>query len=676
MSPRERIERLAQAYRARRASAVVVAALAGGALAGTVALRGGADGAVAAAAALASAAVVAVLARRYLPRIDAIDVARHVDRSVPAAEESATLLLAGESASALERLQRRRAEAGLAGHELRLPRDGRATRMIGTAGALALAAVAVHLAPDPAPDAARSRPGSHVAPTAREPFRIVSARIAIRPPAYTGRPAREQDSLEVDADEGAVIRWRLRAAGDTRGAALVTSAGDTVALAPNGAGELEAALVARRSAVYSLQGAGDSLAGEVHRLIVRPDRPPEVTVLRPAPRSELPHGAALRVPVEVAVVDDHGAGAAELVATVTTGSGESVRFREQRIPLSPTSRSRYRAELDLAALGMAPGDELYFHALARDNRPPVPNEGRSATVFLALADTASGTQGLLAAVALPSAPEFFRSQRQIIIDTERLLAEAPRLPAEIFRERSNAIGMDQGLLRLRYGQFTGEEFEEGAEAGEVHDHDDPENATLLARSVKATLKAAIAEMWEAELRLRTYRPAEALPYEYRALELLKSVQQADRSYVQRVGFEPPPLDFARRLTGRVAGRWNPGAADSTVREDEWAAVRAALDLVRDLARGGRPALADHATLAAADDALAGRAGSGRPRDLEALRQLRLLRRALADPAACRDCAGRAAAALAAALPVPAPAGPARGPGRLGRRYAELVAQSR
>ena len=82
----------------------------------------------------------------------------------------------------------------------------------------------------------------------------------------------------------------------------------------------------------------------------------------------------------------------------------------------------------------------------------------------------------------------------------------------------------------------------------MHDHDDPENATRLAATVKSTLKSALSEMWQAEVRLRTHRPREALPYERRALDLLKRVQQAARSYVLRTGFDPPPID--RPLRGR------------------------------------------------------------------------------------------------------------------------------
>ncbi|MCU7371185.1 hypothetical protein PEC18_09965 [Paucibacter sp. O1-1] len=56
-------------------------------------------------------------------------------------------------------------------------------------------------------------------------------------------------------------------------------------------------------------------------------------------------------------------------------------------------------------------------------------------------------------------PEYFRSQRQIIIDTEKLIAKRKKLPTKEFASISNEIGFDQKVLRLRYGQYLGEEFE-------------------------------------------------------------------------------------------------------------------------------------------------------------------------------------------------------------------------
>ena len=58
-------------------------------------------------------------------------------------------------------------------------------------------------------------------------------------------------------------------------------------------------------------------------------------------------------------------------------------------------------------------------------------------------------------------PEYFRSQRQIIIDSEKLLREKKCIAKETFNARSNSLAYDQKVLRLRYGEFLGEEFESG-----------------------------------------------------------------------------------------------------------------------------------------------------------------------------------------------------------------------
>ncbi|MEZ5520658.1 MAG: hypothetical protein R3F08_04170 [Dokdonella sp.] len=62
-------------------------------------------------------------------------------------------------------------------------------------------------------------------------------------------------------------------------------------------------------------------------------------------------------------------------------------------------------------------------------------------------------------------PAYFRSQRQIIIDTETLIGERTSLAADTFTVEIDSIGVDQKILRLRYGQFLGEEFEVGAGRG-------------------------------------------------------------------------------------------------------------------------------------------------------------------------------------------------------------------
>ncbi len=58
-------------------------------------------------------------------------------------------------------------------------------------------------------------------------------------------------------------------------------------------------------------------------------------------------------------------------------------------------------------------------------------------------------------------------------------------------------------------------------------------------------------MWNAELRLRTFKPSEALPYEYKALRLLKDLQQKSRAYVGKTSVKTTPLKPEKRLTGEL-----------------------------------------------------------------------------------------------------------------------------
>jgi hypothetical protein len=321
------------------------------------------------------------------------------------------------------------------------------------------------------------------------------------------------------------------------------------------------------------------------------------------------YGQQPQVQVSVKLTDDYGIQGAYLVATVSRGSGESVKFREEKLSFNQHIAGKKEAVLNkllsFNSLKMEPGDELYFYTEAWDGARP-PQKTRSDTYFVQWEDTASLKLSVMAGLSLDNMPAYFRSQRQIIIDTEKLIKEAKGLSKEAFQERSNNLGVDQKVLRLRYGQFLGEEFEANTgsgpqgkethehEEGEEHEHEeetpnledlhkheeagnpvvfgdagdmlkgyshrhDPEEAaTLFDDALKAQLKAALAQMWEAELRLRTLRPQEALPFEYKALELIKSIQQKSRVYVERVGFEPPPLKPAeKRLTGELDEVTNP-----------------------------------------------------------------------------------------------------------------------
>ena len=623
------------------------------------------------------------------PRVDATTVARHLDRVHPSLEESAALLLVPPGGlSAMERIQRQRASAALAAlpRPIRLPQRPMTLLWVVTAAAAILALNGWRAERAPlTPAIGRTEGAPATAPA------ITRVTLRITEPAYLGGRTRNSEG-DIDVPEGSRIAIAAQATNAER-TWVVTTGGDSLPL-PG------AALSAERSFLYQVVATRDSfrVTSEWRRVTVLPDRPPQLTVVRPDERTTLPPQGPWRVPVEILASDDHGIAETRLLATITTGSGEGVRFREDTLPLT-TRAGRggslvLQADLDLAALGMGPGDELYLSAQALDGRRPVPNEGRSATLFIAITDTAEVMEGEFDGLAIDRMPDYFRSQRQIIIDTEKLLADRPTLSEAEFRRRSNDIGIDQQLLRLRYSEVVGDESSEEPVAmggrehaaepedpnaaavadpnaraqadlteGQAHSHDIVENATLLARSTKDLLKSALGEMWQAELQLRTYRPDSALPYERRALEYLEAVRQAARTYVKRVGLEPPPLEPERkRGTGDLEGV---RSAATTAR----VAPRDSLPAIRALLAGAT----DPATLEAAGRELAALAAQGTPGSLGALRELRGYGEAARNGSGCADCLERIRGPLLALLPAaaaPATATPALPP--MAGRYFERM----
>jgi len=629
-------------------------------------LRATTSGVVAGTVGLALFLLGATLIRRWYS--DPAIVARHLDRAIPGLEESAELLLVPEaSLDVVQLLQVGRAKRALVAAGEPALSWGASRRLWAVAATFAIVALVLTLVPQSGGPG--SRPGARLGASAT-PAAVRDLTITVSPPEYTGHAAHSQALWDIAAEEGAALTWRVQLSRPVASARLLTVDGDSIILRAEGEGTaLTGSSAALRSTLYQLvlhddRGAAPVWSSEYHRLTVERDLPPVIVVEAPVERTQLP-SAAVSVPTQVRVTDDYGIESTEIVATLTSGAGEAVKFREQRLPFTSTQRIASGVELkrtlDLKQMGLGPGDELYFYVVARDNRLPNPQESRSATYFIAITDTAKVETGTLAGVSLRLAPEYFRSQRQIIIDTEKLLADRPHITLTEFQSRSHNIGIDQELLRDRYGEIVGQETEiAGAEAPSsaeelTHQHDIAENATRLAGSVKATLTAAVQQMWDAAVRLRTFDPAAALPYEYKALDYLKQVQQAARVYVQRVGFESPPLEpDKKRLTGNLKS-----IPERTTVEDRPSPVpepvlRHALAVLQGISEGGKVSADDAAILRAAGAELSPKAVENPGRFLAALEGLRrLIAGAGADsPPACDGCADRARQGIWAALPPP------------------------
>jgi hypothetical protein len=562
---------------------------------------------VAIVATIVAGAAIAFGARREMRSIDDAWIARRLDSAEARLEDSADLLFRDPTTlSPLQRLQRARLHRCIESaplSEVASPWPWPRIALAWIVGIAAVALVAV------APTNAMRGAGSALETAANiGATKLDRVRLEIAAPAYTHIAARSESALETSVPEGARIAWRLHFTNTPGAVALAFHDGSRVELAPSG-GEWTGERTFAKSALYRivLAGAPPLEDDNLRRIDVVVDRVPEVRVLQPEKSLTLLEDGQKAWDLAFEASDDYGIAAASLTITLAQGTGENIAFKEQTLALAgepvdataPGRHERYKHELDLAALGIARGDDVIVRLAVSDNREPAPNTTKSASFILRWPPEASSDSAGIEGLVEKAMPAYFRSQRQIIIDTENLIGEQAKLDADAVLARADGIGIDQKILRLRYGQFLGEESEtrsDGApvgndakkgrneadagradaltkreeehkhfldaqkfgDAGAVvseygHTHDVAEAATLLDPETKAILKSALNEMWDAELHLRQGRPADALPFENKALAYIKQVQQSSRIYLARVGLELPAVDEGRRLSGDRKG---------------------------------------------------------------------------------------------------------------------------
>jgi hypothetical protein len=554
-------------------------------------------------------------------RITPDDTARYLNKKMPGLEESCGLLLRPVAElGSLQQLQLARTEARLA--VMRAPHPLRRRLLWAVVGLVAVSFLYVWMISIAVRKVIAPIKEVRVAEKVLPPG-IRSVRIRITPPAYTGRAVRRQEAFNLRVEEGSQVDWEVETSRKVQALQFIFNdsarLGLSAANAEHSLWRLSRAAV--RPGFYQVNLEGR--LSELYTLEVVKDEPPHIAIAYPKPYTVVDYGEPTKIPLKVKLLDDYGIANAAIVATVASGNGEAVKFKEQTIRFNRSFSGDQPAmdlqqTLDLPTLGVKPGDELYFYCRAKDNHG---QESRTDMYIISLPDTAKlmSMEGMTMSVDVK--PEYFRSERQIIIEAEQLLKEKDTVAVEQFNRRSNDLGIDQKLLRLRYGKFLGEEAEDGQPGGDAvgkpggaegkpgaarggrpgdfgdaatileaytDKHDNAEDATYFEPAVKEQLKATLSEMWKAELQLRTFKPREALPYAYKALRLLKDLQQKSRAYVAKTGVRVTPLDPAKRLGGKLDAIsplvQRPVDGALPVPED---ALRIALALLERVGEGGR-----------------------------------------------------------------------------------------
>ena len=552
-------------------------------------------------------------ARGALFAVDAAGLARHLNRVFAQLEESSTLALRSKAElNVLQRMQLARVENHwpqvvdkpsdwLPQLKLRVP-----ALLIG---------LALLVTWFPINNAARTPldvGGDGSEPAASE-LTVTLQEVRVTPPSYTGLSPFTTDEYSLEVPEGAIVEWWFRTNTSNPLRLVVDDANSQergFLLAATQKGLSTVSVEFADTSLYRLEhnaGSGFEPLPGVYTVSVLLDRPPTLRLLSPQEtRLEIPRDASPQFEYRVAVDDDFGVDHVDILASVAKGSGEGVKFRDERFDFTghdaAGDTATYYRQWHLRDLGMEPGDEIYLFSQARDNKPGGGQVGRSETLVVRWLDEApleTAAEGLGISVM----PEYFKSQRQIIIETEQLIADKPVLDDTTFIQTSRELGWAQAELKERYGQYLGDEFGESEapdgllpepnagtqDAGESnhadhnaddhdghqhgagsfedsvdaagskeeliarfgHDHGAAEIGIITKRSPVGLMKRAVAAMWEAELKLKLADPSAALPFEQEALRYFDLARQADRIYTRRLGFEPPPVSEDRRLQGEL-----------------------------------------------------------------------------------------------------------------------------
>lgn len=445
------------------------------------------------------------------------------------------------------------------------------------------------------------------------PPEVLHQKITIGYPSYTGKSVSVISDMNIKVLEGSSVSWAIGFNQPISKALFQFGANESEMLLKKDV--YTKRLSAANSGFYTLKFE-DTLQNEylsdLYSFEVYEDAAPEVLINDLSQFAAFEANDSQQFIFTSSISDDFGIADVAIIATVSKGTGESVKFREERLafdtPFQKASKSAIlQKKIDLRKLRMEPGDELYFYVEVKDNKEPKANITRTETYFSVIKDTVTDAFAVEGTMGADLMPDYFRSQRQLIIDTEKLIAEKASVNKTDFNFRSNELGFDQKALRLKYGKFMGDETEaptapkeidhatipsamldeyshkhdgsnehnlvseeehdhdhdheegrnEGGDSQEdpleayVHDHGDPEASTLFAKSLKSMLKDAMAEMWDAELYLRLYEPEKSLPFQYKALKLIQEIKNSARIYVHRIGFDPPPIKEDKRLSGEL-----------------------------------------------------------------------------------------------------------------------------
>ena len=314
-------------------------------------------------------------------------------------------------------------------------------------------------------------------------------RLRIEPPAYTGL-----DPVELPTREGihALVGSRVQVLGgeERLDARVIREAREPEILTPTESRPVEWTLAAGdRGLLLQSSPAHDRERILPVQAVV--DGPPEVELLEPTRDLILARGQG-EVTFRARARDPYGINDFKLSWVHTRGGGESFDFHEESRSWTTLEETEDGVEgsltLDLAELGIGPGEVLHLRATASDvNDVTGPGTGVSRTRQVRVIQEGEEMQvNALLGFPLELAEEPVLSQRMLLIMTEDLLDRAPGLSRDELARESGEIARQQLRLRSQVGEQIFSRATGAMQPGDAHlgDHshgdDGYEIAHLLA----------------------------------------------------------------------------------------------------------------------------------------------------------------------------------------------------
>ena len=386
--------------------------------------------------------------------------------------------------------------------------------------------------------------------------RLDNIQVLVTSPSYAGgRTVTLDDPSSIPALSGSGIA--IRGKGPSSG--LSTSSGTQTRISTVDGGWVALLTMPVRPAALTLKDRN------YERTIVldpRADAPPKIALTSPLRDTTL-RAPKLVVQLNASVSDDIGLDAGHFEYLITTGSGEIFKARAITTPAVRFGGSRngaLTATLDLASLNLGEGDILSMRAIAQDgNTLSGPGVATSDTRTIRIARAGEYDSLAIEAAAPQPIDSSATSQRMLILMTEQLVRDQPKLTRDSLVKRSTAIGDMEERIRRRVHEILTENPEEivtekpGDSVATVQEMEAPEEIT---GAKNPDLVTAYNALWQAVRSLQIAEPSPALPPMRVALKALDRARVANRLYLRGA---PPKIivNLERiRLTGKEKGSTN------------------------------------------------------------------------------------------------------------------------